>query len=96
MDRLRDHYGLAEGYDHTRDQLREAVEVTSDLTAQLKLIGTDTMRTLEDETVNLFRTRFRSAMHLSEPLSSAEREQFSANFRSSAATCKKPFDANSL
>lgn len=45
--------------------------------AQLKLVGTDTMRTLADDTVNLFRARFRSAMHSSEPLGSVEIEQVS-------------------
>lgn len=77
VDRLREQHGLVEGYDDTREQLRDVVEGTSDLITQLKLVGTDTMRTLADETVNLFRTRFRSAMHSPEPLSSDEIEQVS-------------------
>lgn len=77
VDRLREQHGLVEGYDDTREQLRSAVDGTSDLMAQVKLVGTDTMRTLADETVNLFRTRFGSAMHSPEPLNSDEVEQVS-------------------
>lgn len=77
VDRLRAHHGLVEGYDDTREQLREVVEGTSDLLAQLKLVGTDTMRTLADETVRVFRSRFRSAMRSCEPLSWEEIEHVS-------------------
>lgn len=77
VDRLQEHHGHIEGYEDTQDQLRDVVEGTSDLMAQLKLVGTDAMRTLANETVNLFRARFRSAMHSSEPLSWDEIEQVS-------------------
>lgn len=77
VDRLREQHGLIEGYDETREQLRDVVEGTSDLMAQLKLVGTDTMRTLAADTVNLFRVRFRAAMHSPEPLTGDEIEQVS-------------------
>ena len=68
VDRLRERHGLIEGYDDTQDQLRSAVEQTSDLLAQCKLIGTETMRSTASETVSLFRARYRAAMEAPEPL----------------------------
>ncbi|MDA3644803.1 hypothetical protein LZ318_24535 [Saccharopolyspora indica] len=77
VDRLREHHGLLKMPVDTSEQLRDVVEETSDRMAQLKLVGTDTIRTLASETVNLFRSRFGSAMSSPSKLTSDEIEQIS-------------------